>query len=167
MMDTAWKWAIAELALFGSRGNQVNGPIKVIILDGDDAYRRMVCAWLAGVDGITVVGEANEAPEALLLIQKTGPDAILLDVRTMQAGAPRLVGQIRALSPGTGIIVLNEESQEREVLVAFREGALGHLVKGKVGAGEVAAAIRLVSRGQAVLSPDVAGRILDKLVQRR
>jgi DNA-binding NarL/FixJ family response regulator len=143
----------------------VNGPIKVIILDGDDAYRQMVCAWLANADGITVVGETNDAQEALILIQEMGPDAILLDVRTMQASALRIVAQVRAVSPGTGILVLNEEGQERAVLAAFREGALGHLVKGKAGGSEIAAAIRLISRGKAVLSPDVAGRILDELIQ--
>jgi len=143
----------------------VNGPIKVLILDGDDACRRKVCTRLAGADGITVVGEANEAQEALLLIQETRPDIVLLDVRTMQAGTPQVVTQIRAISPGTGVIVLHEEGQERAVLAAFREGALGHLGKGKVEGSDIAAAIRLVSRGKAVLSPEVAGRILDDLIQ--
>jgi DNA-binding NarL/FixJ family response regulator len=143
----------------------VNGPIKVLILDGDDTYRRKMCTWLASADGITIVGETNDGQEALLLIQEVRPEVVLLDVPTIQASAPRIVVQIRAVSPGTGIIVLNEEGQEGAVLAALREGALGHLVKGKVGASDIAAAVRLVSRGEAVLSPDVAGRILDELPQ--
>jgi DNA-binding NarL/FixJ family response regulator len=141
----------------------VNGSIKVIILDGDGAYRRKVGAWLAQRDDIAVVGEAGDVAEALWQIQETGPDVALLDVRTMPAGA-HVVAEVRALSPGTEVIVLNEAGQEREVIAAFREGALGHLVKGQAGADEVAAAIRLVQRGQAVLCPDVAGRILDHVL---
>jgi len=143
----------------------VNGPIRVIILDDEDTYRRKVCTWLAGADGITVVGETNDAQEALILIQEMRPDVVLLDVRTMQASASPIVARIPAVSPGTRIVVLNEEGQERAVLAAFREGALGHLVKGRAGGNEIAAAIRLVNRGEAVLSPEVAGRILDKLIQ--
>jgi len=143
----------------------VDGPVKLIIVDSDDAYRRMICAGLASTADITVVGEVADGPAALLGMQETGPDVILVDVTTMEASAPRLVAQIRAVSPGTGILVLHEAGQERAVFDALREGALGHLAKGQAGAREFAAAIRLVSQGKAVLSPGIAGRILDEVIQ--
>lgn len=142
----------------------MNDPIRVIIVDGDDAYRRRVWGWLAQRDDITVVGEAGAVPEALRLIQEVGPAVALLDLDTLRTGAPHVVAQARALSPGMEVIVLNEEGQERDVIAAFREGALGHLVKGQAGAREIAVAIRLVRQGQAVLCPAVAGRILDRVV---
>jgi DNA-binding NarL/FixJ family response regulator len=143
----------------------VDSPVKVIILDSNDAYRRMICAGLATTADITVVGEVADGPAALLGMQETRPAVILVDVTTMEASAPRLVARMRAVSSGTGILVLHEAGQEQAVFEALREGALGHLVKGSAGARELAAAIRLVSQGKAVLSPGMAGRILDEVIQ--
>jgi len=145
----------------------VNAPIRVLIVHGDDAYRRKVCAWLASANGITVVGETEDARQAPILAQEFKPDAVLLDAHTIQGSAGQAVAQLRAAAPGMGIIVLHGEGQEEVVLAALRAGALGHLAKDSMGGSDIAAALRLVSRGKAVLSPGVAGHILDELIQER
>lgn len=143
----------------------MSDPIKVSILDDDDSFRQRTRALLEGAGGITVVGEAKDGQRVIDLICETRPDVILLDISTARASNLQTVGQICELFPDTKVIVLNEDGQEQLVLEAFRKGALGHLVKGKARPAEIVEAIRAVDRGQAVLSPGIAGCILDEVIQ--
>lgn len=153
---------------FGLHGQKrMNDPIKVFIVDNDDLLRQRTCALLESADGITVVGEAKDGQQAIALIRETRPDVILLDISTARASNLQTVGQICELFPHTKMIVLNDDGQEQLVLEAFRKGVLGHLVKGKAQPAEIVEAIRAVDRGQAVLSPGIAGSMLDEVVQER
>lgn len=143
----------------------MNDPIKGFIVDNDDLLRQRTRTWLEGADGITVVGEAKDGQQAIALIGETGPDVILMDIGAPRASNLQTVGQICELFPHTKVVVLNEDGQEQLVLEAFRKGALGHLVKGKVQPAEIVEAIRAVNRGKAILSPGVAGCILDEVVR--
>jgi len=141
--------------------------IKVSIVDDDDLFRQRTRALLESADGIAVVGEAKDGQQAIALIRQTRPDVILLTVGTRHASNLQTVVQIGELFPHTRIIVLNDDGQEQLVLEAFREGALGHLVKGKARPAEIVQAVRAVSRGEAILSPGVAGCMLDEVIQRQ
>ncbi len=137
-------------------------PIKVAIVDDDDTFRRQTRALIEGAELVTVVGEAQDEQGALDLARDQRPDVILLSLETC---GPQAAAQMRKLSPGTQVIVWNAPGQERLVLEAFRQGALGHLVKGQAQPDEIIRAIHIVSRGEAVLSPGMAGHILDEVVQ--
>jgi DNA-binding NarL/FixJ family response regulator len=122
---------------------------------------------LEGANGITVVGEAKEGRQAIALIRETCPDVILLDISARPASDLQAMVHICVLFPDAKIIVLSGEDQEQLALDAFKKGALGHLVKQKAQPIEIVQAIRAVSRGEAVLSPAIAGCILDKVIQER
>jgi DNA-binding NarL/FixJ family response regulator len=111
-----------------------------------------------------VVGEAKEGQQAIALLHEARPDIVLLDIGTQHASNLQIVTQISELLPPTKVIVLHNEGQEQLVLEAFRQGALGHLVRGRIQPAQVIEAIRAVGRGKVVLSPGVAGRMLDKVV---
>jgi NarL family two-component system response regulator LiaR len=143
----------------------MSDSIKVSILDDDDSFRQRMRELLETAGGITVVGEAKEGPQAIALLRETRPDVILLDISTRAASNLQTVGQICELFPHAKVIVLNEDGQEQLVLDAFRKGALGHLVKREAQPAEIVEAIRAVNRGKAILSPGVAGCILDEVVQ--
>ncbi len=138
--------------------------IRVAIVD-QDAVCRQMSALLESVGGFTVVGEASDADRALALMRDSRPDVLLLSLEALGSNGPEAVAQVHTLSPGTQVIVWNESGQETMVLETFRQGALGHLVRGQAGPEEIARAIRAVHRGEAVLSPALAGRILDEVVQ--
>lgn len=137
----------------------MRAPIKVAIVDDDDAFRRQTRTLLESAEGITIVGEAQDEQGALDLARNHRPGVILLSLETCT------VAQIRQLSPGAQVIVWNAPGQEHLVLEAFRQGALGHLVKGQAQPNEVIRAIYTVSRGEAILSPGMAGHILDEVIQ--
>ena len=152
----------------------MNGPIRVFIVDAageytreDDSFRQRLCTLLGDTEGLTVVGETKEGQQAIALIHEARPDVVLLDIGTQHASNLQIVTQISELLPPTKVIVLHNEGQEQLVLEAFRQGALGHLVRGRIQPAEVIEAIRAVGRGKVVLSPGVAGRMLDKVVQER
>jgi DNA-binding NarL/FixJ family response regulator len=134
--------------------------IKVVIVDDDDAYRQRIRALLEGTDGITLVGEAKDGREAPALIHETRPDVTLLDVGALHAT------QIGELFSRIKIIVLNKNGQEQLVLGALGKGALGHLVKEKARPAEIVQAIRAVGRGEAILSPGIAGWMLDEVTRK-
>ncbi len=138
--------------------------IRVAIVDQDTVCQQM-STLLESVGGFTVVGEASDEDRALALVRDRQPDVLLLRLEALGSDGPEAVAQVRALSPGTQVIVWNELGQEALVLEAFRQGALGHLVRGQAGPEAIVRAIRAVHRGEAVLSPALAGRILDEVVQ--
>jgi DNA-binding NarL/FixJ family response regulator len=143
----------------------VNGPIRVCIVLADDALRQRLRTALADAEGFTVVGEANEGQQAIALIHEARPDVVLLDIGTPHASNLPIVTQISELLPLTRVIVLHNEGQEQLVLDAFRKGALGHLSKDRIQSATVVEAARAVSRGEVILSPGIAGCMLDKVVQ--
>jgi DNA-binding NarL/FixJ family response regulator len=142
---------------------RVSVPIKVFIVDNDDAFRQKTRASLESAEGIVVVGEARDGQKATPLIRETCPDIILLDI----ASNLERLAQICTLSPNTKIVALHDAEQEHLVLNAFKKGALGHLIRSETQPAGIVAAIRAVSRGEAVISSGVAGRILDQVVQER
>jgi len=145
----------------------VNGPIRVFIVDADDAFRHRLCTALGDAEGFTVVGEAKDGQQAIALLHEVRPDVVLLDIGTQRASNLQVVTQICELLPPIKVIVLNDEGQEQLVLDAFGKGVLGHLVRGRIQPAQVIEAIRAVGRGRVVLSPGVAGRMLDKVVHER
>jgi two-component system NarL family response regulator len=143
----------------------VGDRIKVVIVDDDDVYRRTMGELLEIAEGIAVVGEARDGQKAVSLVRETDPDVILWSIGRPHAGAGEPMPHIHELFPRSKILILHDEDQEQLVLDVLRKGALGHLVKGKAQPAEIVAAIRAVGRGEAILSPSTAGRILDEVVQ--
>jgi DNA-binding NarL/FixJ family response regulator len=136
-------------------------------VDDDDVYRQRTRALLESTEGVTVVGQARDGREVISLIRETDPDVILLGIGTSHASNVEPVAQIRESFPRAKIIILHDEGQDQLVLDVLRKGALGHLVREKASPSEIVAAIRAVSRGEAVISAGVAGRILDQVIRER
>jgi DNA-binding NarL/FixJ family response regulator len=146
----------------------VNEPIRVLIV-GDDALCQRMRGALESEAGMIDVGQTRNGGEAIDLIHEmrpeTRPGVVLLDLDAPRASNLQTVGQMRGLFPHIEIIVLNDDSQEELVLEALREGARGHLLKDSASP-EIVQAIRAVSRGEAIFSPDIAGSMLDEVTRK-
>ena len=138
--------------------------IRVAIAD-DDACSRRLCSLLEVAVDITVVAEVTG--RTVDVLQEARPDVLLLGIGASHAHGQVTIAQIRELLPDVRITVLHNQGQDQLVLQALREGALGHLDRDQSQPAEVIAAIRAVSRGEAVVSSSVAGYILDEVIKRR
>jgi len=145
----------------------VDDPIRVLILDEDETFRQRVRVLLEKASGILVVGDVQDSQQAPALVHDAQPDVVLLCIARCPEDGLQTVAQIAATVPDTRIIVLNENEQKDQVLEAFRRGAWGHLERGLALGPKVISTVRATRRGEAILSPDVAGHILDEVAREK
>lgn len=138
----------------------MDDPIRVAIVDDDGAFRQAVRGWFDGASDIVIAGEAQGGQETLQRLREVHPDVVLLDVAAAAS-------QVREISALARVIVLHLPGQEALTLEALRAGALGHLDKQNTRPPQAIAAVRAVSRGEAVLSPAMAGWIMDEVTRSR
>jgi len=137
-------------------------PITVLIVDDHAVVRRGIRALLEAEGGFAVVGEAGSGGEAVLLAADLVPDVALMDLVMPEMDGVRATRLLRERSPRTQVIVLTSYHEDEHIFPAIRAGALSYLLKG-VGLEELTAAVRKAARGEAVLHPHVAARLVQEL----
>ena len=133
--------------------------ITVLIADDHPVVRDGLRGMFTSEPGFTVVGEAANGDEAVVLASSLQPDVILMDLRMPEVdGVTAITRLTRAGSPA-GVLVLTKYDTDSDVLPAIEAGATGYLLK-DARADELFRAVRAAARGEAVLSPSVATRLL-------
>jgi DNA-binding NarL/FixJ family response regulator len=141
-------------------------PIRVFLVDDHALFRSGVRAELdAGVDDVTVVGEAGSVPEAVAGIRHLAPDVVLLDVHMPDGGGAEVLRQLRPELPGIVFLALSVSDAAEDVIAVIRAGARGYVTK-TINGLELADAVRRVRAGDAVFSPRLAGFVLDAFSDR-
>jgi NarL family two-component system response regulator LiaR len=136
--------------------------IRVAIADDHAVVRQGLRTFLELQDEMDVVGEAADGEDAVALVARTSPDVLLLDLVMPRLDGLHAIPQIRERSPATRILVLTSFADDHTVLPAIRAGAAGYLLK-DVQPRELAAAIRTVHAGEALLAPSVATMLVEQL----
>jgi NarL family two-component system response regulator LiaR len=136
--------------------------IRVAIADDHAVVRQGLRTFLELQDDMEVVGEAVDGADAVALVERTAPDVVLLDLVMPQVDGIEATRRIRERSPETRILVLTSFADDHTVLPAIRAGAAGYLLK-DVQPPELAAAIRTVHAGEALLAPSVATMLVEQL----
>jgi len=156
------------------------GKIRVLLADDHPVVRAGLRGMLATEPDLEVVAEAASGPEAVALVRRTEIDVILMDLR-MPGGdgvtATAAIQSLAASSAGaagvTGaavadggnvprVLVLTTYDTDTDILRAVEAGATGYLLKDATKQ-ELADAIRAAARGETVLAPAVAGRLVNRL----
>lgn len=137
--------------------------IRVAIADDHHLVRQGIRALLEKAEDIQVVGEAADGQEAVELVQRLIPDVLVIDIAMPRLNGIEGVRQIRALQLKTRMLILSMYSDDVLVRQALRSGARGYLVK-RALIDELLLAVRATSRGEAFVSPEVAGHLLNGLV---
>ena len=133
--------------------------ITVLIVDDQELVRMGLRTIIEANDDLRVVGEAADGVDALAAVERLHPDVVLMDVRM-----PRMDGvEATRLMPGTRVIILTTFDHDEYVVEALRAGASGFVVK-DAPAEELIQAVRVVARGDALLSPSVTRRMLARVV---
>jgi len=141
--------------------------IKVLLADDQVLVRAGFRALLNAEPDIEVVAEAGDGLEAVRLAGQTRPDVVLMDIRMPGVDgleATRRIGADDDLA-GVRVLVLTTYESDEYVYQALRYGASGFLVK-DIEPGDLVHAIRVVARGDALLSPGITRRLIADLVRR-
>ncbi|GIJ45455.1 DNA-binding response regulator [Virgisporangium aliadipatigenens] len=130
--------------------------IRVLVVDDHPIVRHGLRGAFAGADGFEVVGEAADGAEAVRRAAALRPDVVLMDLRMPGTGG---VAAIRQLAPRVKVLVLTTFDTDADVLPAIAAGATGYLLK-DAPVEELLRAVGAAARGEAVLAPAVAGRLM-------
>jgi DNA-binding NarL/FixJ family response regulator len=136
--------------------------ISVLLVDDHPVVRAGVRGMLGGEPDITVVGEAGSGAEAIASVRALRPDVVLMDLRMPGLDGVGATGQLRTVAPDTRVLVLTTYESDADVLRAVEAGATGYLLKDSSRA-DLLNAIRAAARGETVLSPTVATRLLNRM----
>ncbi|MGO8946703.1 MAG: response regulator [Ktedonobacterales bacterium] len=137
-------------------------PISVGLIDDHAVVRQGVRAFLATQPDLMVVGEAGSGEEALQLVTAQVPDVVLLDLVMPGIDGVETLRRLKQISPHTQVVVLTSFLEDEHIFPAIRAGALSYLLK-DAGAEEIVDAVRKAARGEVVLHPKVAARLMQEM----
>jgi DNA-binding NarL/FixJ family response regulator len=134
-------------------------PIRIVIADDHPIFRAGLQGLLSAQEGLEVVGEAATGREAVSLVRRLSPELLLIDLQMPELDGVSAIREIKAVSPETRILVLTTFDSDGDILRAVEAGATGYLLK-DTPREELFKAILATARGDAVLSPSVASKLL-------
>lgn len=140
-------------------------PIKVIVVDDHTIVRDGICALLALVKDIDVVGEASSGSEALKMLKSLEPDVVLMDIAMPDMGGLEATRYICKEYPKMKVIALTQHDDKEFVFPVIEAGASGFISK-MAASSELAAGIRSVFRGDSYVSPSVAKVLIEDYQQK-
>ena len=137
-------------------------PVRVMIVDDHPVVRDGLRGMLGGDPDIEVVGEASDGREALAVVGTLRPDVILMDLRMPGTGGADAIRALAARGDAARVLVLTTYDSDADVVPALEAGATGYLLKDTPRA-DLVRAIHAAARGEAVLAPSVATRLVSQL----
>jgi NarL family two-component system response regulator LiaR len=138
--------------------------IRVLIVDDHQVARQGLRFLLDQEDGIEVVGECADGPSAVQAVRTLEPTVVLLDLFMPGPDGISVLAQIKQDRPATEVLMLTSSSDDEHLLAAVRAGALAYLPK-TAGVDQVVASVRAAARGESVLEPRIAARLVREVRQ--
>ena len=133
-------------------------PLRVLVADDHPVYRDGIRTLIASLDGVDLVGEAEDGEAAIRLTQELAPDLVLMDLGMPGRNGIEATRAITLAQPGTGVLVLTMFEDDDSVFSAMRAGARGYLLK-DADRDELARAIDTIGHGGAIFGAGVARRV--------
>jgi len=137
--------------------------IRVVLIDDHSLCRSGLSELLEARAGIKVAGATGNADEAVRLLRDERPDLAIMDLRMVPVDGHRLLTRIRAEGIDTPVVVLTMSDSQEDLGKAFRAGVRGYLLK-DMDPDDVVDAIRRTARGEVVVAPVMAVKLVDLLL---
>lgn len=137
----------------------MSNRIRVFLCDDHTLFRQGTMKLLELEKDIEIVGEASNGIELLEKLKKTGPDIVLMDIGMPEMDGVTATYKVKKLLPHVHIIILTVYEDEPHIFEAIKAGAMGYLLK-DVCIDELIEAIRRVYRGEALIQPLIAAKVL-------
>jgi two-component system nitrate/nitrite response regulator NarL len=138
-------------------------PIKIVLIDDHGLCRRGLAELLEARAGMKVLGTTGTPDEAVRLLRDERPYLAIMDLRMVPVDGLSLLTRIRAEGIDTPIVVLTMSDSKEDLARAFRAGVRGYLLK-DMDPDEVIDAIRRTARGEVVVAPMMAAKLVDLLM---
>jgi DNA-binding NarL/FixJ family response regulator len=136
--------------------------LKLLVVDDHAIFREGLRALLDMEDDFTVIGEASRGDEAVVIAGEETPDVILLDLHLPDGHGSSFCRELNRVSPNSKVLILSAYDDDQEVSEALIAGASGYVLK-TVGGERLADNIRSVFRGEVLLAPTVAAKVVLQL----
>ncbi|MEV6906953.1 response regulator transcription factor [Amycolatopsis sp. NPDC051071] len=136
--------------------------ITIMLVDDHPVVREGLRGMLEAEPDLSVIGEAGSGDEAVALSRVKQPDVILMDLRMPGLDGVGATRKILTERPSQRVVVLTTYETDADILRAVEAGASGYLLK-DASRTELAGAIRAASRGETVLAPSVAGKLVNQV----
>ena len=138
--------------------------INILIADDHPVVREGLIAMLGREVDFNVVGEAKDGVEAVNKAKELRPDVVLMDLRMPEMDGVEAIRQIRSVMPDIKFIILTTYSDDDYIFSGIEAGARAYLLK-DAPREDLFKAIRSVSRGESLIQPVVASKLLDRFSQ--
>src|SRR5947209_13290387 len=135
----------------------------VVLVDDEQLIRSALSQALAR-GGLDLVGEAASGEAAVEMVVDLRPDVVLMDLRLPGMSGVEAIRQLGLIAPASRVLVLTR-SEHNRVVEAIVAGASGYILK-SAPAEAIVDAVRATAAGESVLSPQVAGKLLDRIRER-
>jgi DNA-binding NarL/FixJ family response regulator len=137
-------------------------PIRLLLADDHPVVRDGLRGVFADDPDFEVVGEAANGAEAVARVERGGADVVLMDLRMPEMGGVEAIRRLRETAPSVAVLVLTTYDTDSDVLPAIEAGATGYLLK-DAPREELIRAVRAAFKGESVLSPAVARRLMSQV----
>jgi DNA-binding NarL/FixJ family response regulator len=135
--------------------------LRLVIAEDETVVRSMLARLLEMEDDIEVVGAAPDGETALSVVRHQKPDALLTDIQMPNRDGISLTQEVKREMPGVAVVILTVFRDDARIFDAIKAGALGYVLKDSPPE-EIVAALRAARRGEALLSPPVAVRVMQE-----
>jgi DNA-binding NarL/FixJ family response regulator len=137
---------------------------QVLIADDDALMRAGLVELLAADPEIKVVGQAATGRQAVEQARRLAPEVVLMDVRMPDLDGIAATRELARVAPATKVLILTTFEQDDYIFGALRAGASGFLLK-RARPEELLAAVHTIAADEALLSPSVTRRVIDRMAQ--
>ncbi len=134
-------------------------PIRILLVDDQTMFRSGMRMLLSSQPDFEVIGEAADGEEALQKCASHKPDVVLMDLRMPVLDGAAATRRLRAIQPNVRVIVLTTFDEDAAIFDGLRAGAIGYLLK-DAPTDKLYEAIRAAARGETVLQPSVAAKVV-------
>ena len=134
--------------------------IKVLLAEDHTITREGIRRVLEDERDLKVIGEAGDGEEAIQMATKIQPDVVIMDIAMPKLNGIEATRQIKLIRPSTAVLILSAYDDDEYIFGLLEAGAAGYLLK-TVSGDQLTSAIRAVHKGEPVLDPVIARKVID------
>ncbi|GER87807.1 hypothetical protein KDW_19690 [Dictyobacter vulcani] len=152
---------ITPVALSTGDGTATHDRVTILLVDALAVTRAGLHRLLEVYPGLSVIGEAVDGVQAVSETLELGPQVVLMDTQLPNGQSLEALRQIKQLNLNTRVLLLATQDHEEYLYETLRAGADGYVLK-DIAPDDLAQAVRMVARGEVLVQPQLAGRLLSR-----